>query len=441
MKKKFIGFAVALSVITLLSGCGGGKKSSGPIIINVKTPTLSFAQNKVVNIKDTYAMLQMVAEDFEKQHAKDNVKIKLVKFPYKDEDAFITKTFDTPDATDVLMEGYFNMNSYIHTGRVVPLDDVLTAEQKADLDAGAMQQSTINGKLYMLPYFGHHNVLAINKNLFRQAGLDKYVVDDIYKVQSWTEAEWTEVLDTLAAKKPNGAFPYPMYAKNEQGDTHTMVLLRSRGCKFFDDKGNFNLNTPEGIATLKWLQDANKKGYFPAGCENLQIGDSVQLGYSGKLALFIFNNSYNGKIKIEDLSFVNFPGNNGKGLSSAFISGFEVFDNKNPEKLKWSKEFVKFIYNSDKYMDYSMGAIPYSKKVIARHQEKLPEIKRFTDNQATLVDFTANNPNWRGVRNVFWKPINALMDGRLTPAQAAAKIDADCNAAIAEGRKNSKLHE
>ena len=34
--------------------------------------------------------------------------------------------FDTEDATDILFEGYFNMAGYIHTGRVIPLDSLIT---------------------------------------------------------------------------------------------------------------------------------------------------------------------------------------------------------------------------------------------------------------------------------------------------------------------------
>ncbi|MDO5829221.1 MAG: hypothetical protein Q4Q25_03620, partial [Methanocorpusculum sp.] len=58
-----------------------------------------------------------------------------------------------------------------------------------------------------------------------------------------------------------------------------------------------------------------------------------------------------------------------------------------------------------------------------------------------VVDYQMNNPNWLGVRAAFWPHINALLTGEETAAEAAAGLDADCNAAIEEGYSNSKLHE
>lgn len=52
-----------------------------------------------------------------------------------------------------------------------------------------------------------------------------------------------------------------------------------------------------------------------------------------------------------------------------------------------------------------------------------------------------NNPNWRGVRAVFWTSIHDLLKGELTPKEAARKIDQECNKEIEEGRKTSRLHE
>ena len=68
-------------------------------------------------------------------------------------------------------------------------------------------------------------------------------------------------------------------------------------------------------------------------------------------------------------------------------------------------------------------------------------LDEFYANGEYVADFTMINPNWRGVRAVFWTSIHDLLKGELTPKEAARKIDQECNKEIEEGRKISRLHE
>ena len=65
----------------------------------------------------------------------------------------------------------------------------------------------------------------------------------------------------------------------------------------------------------------------------------------------------------------------------------------------------------------------------------------YTANAGNTVDFTANNPNWRGVRDVFYTHIHELLVGTKTPQEVAEALDKECNAAIETGWKTSKLHQ
>ena len=92
-------------------------------------------------------------------------------------------------------------------------------------------------------------------------------------------------------------------------------------------------------------------------------------------------------------------------------------------------------------MDYAQIGIPASRAAAERVSDRVFLQEAYTANAAHTVDFTANNPNWRGVRNVFYPHIYELLAGTKTPEEVAAAIDADCNAAIEEGWASSKLHE
>lgn len=429
-------FVVLLSVLT---GCKAQEAEKKQITLKVKLPPLTVA-NADTDITDSYEVLSKAGEEFAAQYTEYDVTVEVVKFGYTEEDEYITGCFDTDDAVDVLFEGYFNMAGYIHTGRVVPLDDIITEEMRADVDGTLWKMSQVDGKTYMLPYYSLQNTLIYNRNLFRQCGLEEYVGED-GTIQSWTPEEWEHILSTLAEKLPYMSYPMLMYAKNDQGDTHIMTLLRSKGSPFFDENGRFNLNTEKGIAALQWIVDSYQNGYFPAGCENLEIIDCSDLFTNNQLAIYMANSATLPGMDSNSTGVVNFPSLDGKGYNTSFVTGFEIFDNGDPEKVQAAKDFLRYFMSNEELMNYAQVGIPASNATAERVSEHIFMQDAYTANTANTVDFTANNPNWRGVRDVFYTYIHELLAGTKTPQEAAAALDADCNAAIETGWKSSKLHE
>lgn len=470
IKKTHAILSAVLIALFGLSGCTPTVEET--VVINVKVPTLSMNSFCDGSITTSYQFIRKAVDSFEEDYAVKNpdakIQINVAEFEIAKETQFITETFDTDKSPDVLYEGYFNMSTYIYTGRVVPLDDIIGEELLEDIPPQYLELSRVNGKTYMMPYLSMQNTMAFNGKIFEDAGLTEYIgADKKNVVQTWSLEEWDNILDTLSSycKSHNaeiGAdgsvdgkmiYPMMMYAKNEQGDTHIMTLLRSRGCSFFDGDGSVKVNTSEGIAALKWLQDGTTKGYFPENSENSEISNNVDLFNAGQLGLIISNSGSEVTSVLNgiDLYSVNFPySEEGKGLSTDFVTGFEVFDNGNEKKLALAKEFVKYIYSSD-YIDYMAGGMPCSYSVSRKYENELQSISKYIDNDCISWNFTNNSPNWRGVRNVFWGNIRELLSLKAnTPAELAAKktpeviaqaIDKVCNEAIAEGLKNGRLHD
>lgn len=435
--KKMGGLVLTLALVcALFSGCSP-KEADKEMHLTLKVPVLSQTSPVDPGIDSAGAFLEKAADAYMKEHPQ--VKIDVVVFGLTEEDASITDCFDTEDAADILYEGYFNMAGYVHTGRVVPLDDIISQALREDIPDTLWTMSQTDGKTYMMPFLSLENILSYNKALFRQSGLDAYIAED-NRIQSWTLEEWENILDTLAANRPESTFPMMMYAKNDQGDTHIMTLLRSQGSRFFDESGHFNLDTPEGIAALRWLKDGYGKGWFPVKCENLEIIDNATMFSAGQLGVYLCNNATLSYESVET-GYVNFPSSDGKGMATSFVTGFEVFDNGDPAAVEASKDFVKYIYENEKWLDYSAGGIPASSRTAEKYKDDIIMLEEFYKNSANIVDFTANNPNWRGVRDVFWPHIHALLEGTETPEEAAKGIDEDCNAAIEKGWADSVLHE
>lgn len=438
--KRVVASGLSLTmVLGALAGCAGKTPGKKQVTLTVKVPPLTVA-NADTDITDAYDVLVQAGQEFAAQYDGADVTINVIKFNYTEENAYISDCFDTADAADILLEGYFNMAGYIHTGRVVPLDDILTDEMKNDVDDAIWEMSQVNGKTYMMPYYSLQNTLVFNKELFRQCGLNDYIGEK-NEILSWTPEEWDIILSTLSEKLPEMSYPMLMYAKNDQGDTHIMTLLRSKGSKFFDGNGRFNINTEEGVAALQWIADCSQKGYFPAGCDNLELTDCNALFSNNQLAIYMANSALAIHMDMDTTGLVNFPSQDGKGYNTSFVTGFEVFDNGDEDKVKAAKDFISYFYSNEELMNYAQIGLPASKATTERVSEHIFMYQAYTANMENTVDFTANNPNWRGVRNVFYTHIRDLLTGEKTPEETAAGIDADCNAAIEQGWETSKLHE
>lgn len=433
MKKNRLKAAALLGTAALLSGCG----EKEPVSILVKVPSLSMTAVVDSEIRTASEFLTKAADAFEAVHP--NARIQVMSFEQVKEAENITGCFDTPQAADVLYEGYFNMANYIHSGRVVPLDDIIWDGLREDISDSFWQMSQVDEKTYMMPFLSLQNTYVYNKELFRMAGLDRFLTEEPV-IQSWTMAEWDEILAALKEALPKGTFVMPMYAKNNQGDTHVMTLIRCQGSSFFDENGRFCLNTENGIAGLQWIKDNYDKGYYPSYCENLEISDNTELFYNGQMA-FMVGNSANTSVISFDYGVVNFPGNEGSGYATSFVTGFSVFDNGDEEKLRLAKEFVKYIYETEPWISCSAGGIPASKAVASQYGKQIPMLEEYYKNNSNVVDFTANNPNWAGVREVFYPHIHKLLTGEETAEEAAKGLDRDCNDAIEKGYARSRLHE
>lgn len=435
-------FATALALVlccSLLTGCD--KEAKKEVTLIIKVPELAMNSVNNPDILDSSVFLLNAGEEFAAQYKDADVKIRVDTFAYVDEMKAITDSFDTEDATDLLYEGYFNMASYLHTGRVVPLDDIISDELREDIDDASWEMSMSNGKTYMMPFLSMQNILIYNKELFQYCGLEKYISDEVM-IQDWTVEEWTDILDTLASKLPDQSYPMMMYGKNNQGDTHIMSYIRAFGSEIFATDGHFDFENELSVKALEWIQSGVDKGWYPPHPENLEISDCNELFSNGQLAIHIFNNAnfvlYD---NMENYGYVNFPGN----VATSFVTGFEVFDNGDALKVQIAKDFIRYIYENDKWLDMSAGNIPVSRRVAEKYQDQITMLDEFTGNVNNVVDFMNNSPNWQGedtsVRSVFWTSIHELLEKNITPQECAKKLDETCNAALDTGWENSTLHE
>lgn len=474
MKKQKIICTILATVMGLslfsLGGCGG-KKTDPVVQLNVKTPLIKMVTPSKPEITTSGDFLTLAVEAFAKQYTKEKVEISVRMFPSGFEEEFVTNTIGTEDAADVLYDDFYNMIAYVHSGIAIPLEGLLTDDARADLkqdylEWGQVSGTTQNGvdvsnRIYMLPFVGRQNILMYNKALLNECGLSEYVSGETGVIQNWSLEDWNYILDTLAEKlaiksEQTGVqyAPTMMYAKDRSGDTHIMSLLIAFGNGMIaDDRGYFDFTEEKALQGIEWLQSGLKRpnGYswYMPNPQAFTMSDCDRLFHSGQIAFYSFNIGSvvyaGGREEVEKYGYVNFPGGE-NGRATRFVTGFEIFDNQDARKLAVAKDFVKFIYETEEWLNASAGNISVSKRVTAAQEaENMLMIDQFTANIKNVVHFMRGNPNWQGrdnsVRNVFYKNIAELLSGKVTPKECALQLNTECNAATDYGWENSKLHD
>lgn len=437
---KYIKYILIFIFIATLTNCTNQKI---PLII--KTGFQPFLVPFDSDATEAYTFLNKVAKDF--CTTNKNISINITQYESARATEELQKSFNTPDSPDIIFASQFNQSTYIHKGVLVPLDDIITPDIRADIPIDLWENCIVDNKTYMIPFITMQNVLCYNQKLFRDCSLDKYCTPKISEnqnspkvIQNWSLDEWGEIMDTLHKNLPPNHYSAMMYSKDNQGDTHIMMFMRAQGSNIFNSDGHVDLT--KTIIPLQWIRDCAKNGYFPPHSDRLCILDNYELFIAGLLGIYICNASIQKNFDENNIDYglVNYPSVEQNGLCTSFDMSFGVVDNGNKKRLKIAKDFIKYIYESN-WLDYSSGCIPVSKKVAQKYKNELINVAPYLDNKARNVNYTLNSPNWLGVRSIFYKHIIDVLATNKDIAVIAKELEDDMNYQIDSGRVTSNPHQ
>ena len=280
MKRPLLALGLSVLLCSALTACGAPQQAvKETVTIRIKCPPMTMAYDADHPDVEVYDLFKEAAEKFTAQYEAAEVNFMIDKFQYVDEKAQVIDKFGTDEAADILFGGSFNIPTYILEGRLAAWDEVLDEPLRADIDEAIWAQCMADGKTYLMPYLQLQNTLMVNADLMRASGLEEYIPPE-GTIARWSTEEFNHILNMLKASMTDAhSFPMFSYGANNQGDLHTMTLLRAYGCEIFDGDGNFAVNTPEGIRALSWLKELNEQGITPKGAENLELMSNMELFY------------------------------------------------------------------------------------------------------------------------------------------------------------------
>jgi multiple sugar transport system substrate-binding protein len=382
------------------------------------------------------------ARFFTQEHKNVTINVQVV--AGADRDAKFSVAIQSHTQPDIYIGASFVTFDYAHDGLLVPLNDVITAKDKADIPANIWSQVTANGNIYCYPYYTENGLMAINTDLVKQAGATSLIpAPDAAGIVKWTPDQFKALLQGVKSLK--GVYPYGYFCGSTQGDTYNVMLLEMFGAKLFSSDGSkVAINSADGVKALQYLVDMKSAGLFAPGPESLNVLDTYQMFLNKKLAVSIFNNvnydALNNGLKAGTIAApfniqLAYLPSTGAPMDYAYAMSSVVFKT-NTDETNMAKQFVEF-YTSEPYVDASLNMMPLKTSVANKITD--PVKVAIADSAKYAVDFAQEAPGYNQLRAKLFPVLQAAMIGSKTPQQALDSYATTANQVLQTGAQNSVL--
>ncbi|WP_051590918.1 ABC transporter substrate-binding protein [Bacillus sp. UNC438CL73TsuS30] len=459
LKKRFLATALTgVLALGALAGCANKDTSKSDEGANGKktvelslmlTPQWKGVMGPDEKGADYDSFFKYAADKFSKQYKDYNVKVKVEVVASEQRDELLNVKLNGGTPPDIFFENTFAMGDYAHRGALVPLNDIVDDAAKKDIDQKYWDTVTFGKDVYFYPFSHMPGTLAYNADMFKAAGLDKYLGGKD-EIKTWTLKDYETILNTLKKDLPKDKYPMALYALNNQGDTWNLAYLRMFGNKFFDDKGNIILDDANGVKAAKWLKKIYDAGLTNPGAESVSSNDANAMFQNQKLAIsftnsVLFNNAKAdmaaGKAPKFDIRLANIPSESGEPLTFTYVSGAAVFNTKDKTRIKVSKDFVKFFSTDPELVKASKNGVPVRTSVVNEFKSQNPLFAAYDKNAQYMFNFTGSVPGYSELRQALYPELQALLTGQKSPEQAIKDYQTNGNKIIDNARANSVIKQ
>ncbi|WP_367941256.1 ABC transporter substrate-binding protein [Enterocloster citroniae] len=346
-------------------------------------------------------------------------------------------------------ESDFALSDYVHEGLMVPLDDIVTEEDRADIPKSVWDSLELGGKTYIFPFSAEVGMMGINVSLFKEAGAESYLPKGDIGV--WTPEKFKSALE--AVKGLDNCYPFAVFANSQQGDSFTNMLLRMYGGKFVNDQGTeFTINDEKGVKALDLIVEMKNEGLLAPGGETLSHGDVYQMFLNKNLAVVTLNNlTYNNLVaglkngSIEEpfeFKWAYYPNEPGETdpYCLSYVKGGAIFNTGDEAETIASKLFVRF-FCSEPYTEASKVLIPVRQSKLQELKDGNQDIHIVEASEALghMVSITGRVPGYVSARSYYFPEIQAVLTGQKTPKEALDQFVKSANEAISKAAKRSVI--
>ena len=280
MKKALVVlFVLAIAIPATLMAAG--QKEAGAKTVEISWWMLPW--NFTGDYPDVETWYAAQIQKFEKENP--NVKVNLEKLPWEDWQAKIAAGLAAGNPPNIFALGSWIARSYLSV--LQPIDNYLTADDKADFNDSDLSAGLFDGKHYAWPWFSQGATIMVNADLFAERGVSL----PTNKERDWTTDEFLAAAKKLTFDSQGDGkidvYGFPLFGVDTNIQWQEIGWLASFGADVFTPDGKrVALNSPQGVKGLQFLVDLQDKyKVAPPGGTGLSIVDLENLFLQSKLAM------------------------------------------------------------------------------------------------------------------------------------------------------------
>jgi multiple sugar transport system substrate-binding protein len=420
---------VILLICATLPGCRQPQSSSGD------TKQLTLAVNSGVEGD----ALKAAAKDYE---AQTGVHINIAEFPYAN--LFEKELIDLNARTgayDLIMLDDPWFPRFATQNVLTDLKPLYEKRGKTGPDADFVPASIAlckhpyeTGALYALPYVGNSQLFFYRKDI-----LQKY---NLKEPATWDEALAAARTISEQEKMTGGAQMYGYVMRAAQGNAVVadfMPIFWAFGAEMFDDAGRATVNSPEGIAALKFMLEMGK--YAPPGYQSFNADEVSAHLLQGTAAMSInwpawigaFSDPAKSKV-VGQMEFAVMPG--AKNPGRAEIGNWLIALPRDAKNVEAAFDFLLWATDGERMKRSALRGNPPTRRSVFQDPELLA---KFPSYPAQLRSLETSKPRprtplWNEIENTFGIFLSKANSGELSPEDAMNQANAEITRIIERGR-------
>lgn len=301
-----------------------------------------------------------------------------------------------------------------------------------DTSVALCRQPYQSGALYALPYVGNSQLFFYRKDLFEKHGLKE-------------PGKWDDVLEaakTIQEKETGGTRVYGYVMRAAQGNAAVadfMPIFWAFGGEMFDASGKPTVDSPEGVAALKFMLGLGK--YSPPGYASFNADEVGAHLLQGTAAMSInwpawissFSDPAKSKV-IGKMAFTTLPGAQKSG--QAEIGNWLIAIPRYSQNAEAAMDFLLWATSREQMKRSALRGNPPTRKSLFTDPELVAKYPSYPAQLRSLETSRPRprTPQWNEVENAFGIFLSKANSGELSPEEAMNQANAEIEKILQRGQ-------
>ncbi|MGL4672451.1 extracellular solute-binding protein [Cetobacterium sp.] len=363
-------------------------------------------------VRPTYLKL---VDEFMKKNP--DVKVNVVHYSVEDLRTQFQNASLAGQGPDIVYGPNDNIGIFTVSDLIKPIDKVISKDLMNKFNEGALKSGMYNNEVYLLPEFlGNQIALLYNKKLVTNAP------------KTWDEFLAVATANTAVDPKDKANSKYG-FLYNEKEPFWFVGFYNGFGGEIFDSNNNPSLDNPAMVNALTFAKDVRAK--HKLGEAGMDYDIASQLFKQGKASM-ILNGAWSWK-EYEDAGIdlgvapMPIPSKNGYALFTNASKGYSLSENTPDNKSEALNKFFNYIFTPEVNAEISLNQSQAPGVEAARN---LPAVKndKLMQNSIETINYTVPMPvvpEMRAIWDAMRPNLEAVINGKMTPEEAAKKMQKD----------------